>query len=174
MEDSGLLGPGVVCGNGSEMRRLYPGPRAMMQLVRAVDCRRLRFEGVTLRDSEFWNTHILLCEDVKDGVQAHNVAFCRINVRRCNRPFDVWVMSCEDEIGQTRFSTIRDITIKDLCIDRSGIEGSNQTSHIAGRDAAFDVRGVTLRGLQIDGQAIAKSADMDIEINQWVSGLSWE
>ncbi len=293
VEDSGLLGPGVVCGRGSEMRRLYPGPRAMMQLVRAVDCRRLRFEGVTLRDSEFWNTHLLHCEDVsfrgvrllneipppgwetyrrpnsksvwnnadginpdssrrvtvegcffhtgddcvpikntgcfrdrladvsditvrdclmrtsttalkigtetrggrigavrfedihivetsrvigldmKDGAEAHDVSFKRIHVRRCNRPFDLWVIPREDQAGQTLFSKIRGVTIEDLHIERSATEGANQTSHILGRAAEFDVRDVAIRGLVLDGRPVRSYAEMDLETNQWASNLRW-
>lgn len=293
VEDSGLTGPGVVCGRGSELRRRHPGPRAMMQLVRAVDCKRLRFEGVTLRDSEFWNTHLLHCEDVvfrgvkvlneipppgweaalrpgsrsvwnnadginpdssqrvwiegcffhtgddcvpvkntgcfrdrladvseitvrdclmrtsttalkvgtetrggrignlrferinivetsrvigldlKDGAQAHDVVFRGIHVRRCNRPFDVWVLSREGQEGQTAFSRIRDVRLDDVRILRSGIEGENQTSHLMGRSAAFDVSGVTVRGLEIEGRAVRRPEDMLLECNEWVSGLTW-
>jgi len=293
VEDSGLLGSGVVCGNGSEMRHLYRLERAMMQLVRAVDCRRLRFEGITLQDSEFWNTHLLHCEDVvfsgvkvlneipppcwdaafrpgsqsvwnnadginpdssrriiiegcffhtgddcvpikntgchrdrladvaditvsdclmrtsttalkigtetrggrignirfedihivetsriigldmKDGAQAHDVVFRRIHVRRCNRPLDIWIIPREDEADQRQFSKIRDISLEDVRIERTGIEGSNQTSHIAGRSGEFDVCGVTVRGLRVNGRAVRKMADMDLESNEWATGLSW-
>lgn len=293
VEDSGLLGPGVVCGQGSEMRRLHPGPRAMMQLMRAVDSRRLRFETVTLRDSEFWNTHLLHCQDVvfsgvkvlneipppgwdafhrpgsksvwnnadginpdssqritiegcffhtgddcvpikntgcvgnrladiaditvrnclmrtsttalkigtetrgerigkvrfenihivetsrvigldlKDGAQAHDVAFSDIHVRRCNRPFDVWVIPREGYPEQTRFSTIRRITLENVRIEKSGSEGSNQTSHIMGRADGFNVQGVRLRGLEIDERTVKVATDMDLEINEWVSEVDW-
>ncbi|TVP75138.1 MAG: hypothetical protein EA353_14505 [Puniceicoccaceae bacterium] len=293
VEDSGLLGTGVVCGNGSAMRHLYPGPRAMMQLIRAVDCRRLRFEGVTLRDSEFWSTHIVLSEDVsfigvkvlneipppgwdsflrpdsksvwnnadginpdssqrvtiercffhtgddcvpikntgchhnrltdvaditvrnclmctpttamkigtetrgerigrilfedihiveasriigldlKDGAEAHDVTFRRIHARRCNRPLDIWVIAREGQVDQTRFSSIRDIALEDVCIELSGIEGGNQTSHISGRDATFDVCRVKVRDLAIDGCAVRTPSDMALELNEWVSDLSW-
>lgn len=293
VEESGLLGAGVVCGQGSEMRRRYPGPRAMMQLVRAVDCRRLRFEGVTLRDSEFWNTHLLHCEDVvfrgvkvlneippqgwetyrrpgsksvwnnadginpdssrrvtvegcffhtgddcvpikntgchrdrladvaditvrdclmrtsttalkigtetrgerigrvrfedihivessrvigldmKDGAEAHDVVFERIDVRRCNRPFDLWIIPREDQSGQTRFSNIRGVTIADLRIERSATEGGNQTSHIFGRSAEFAVRDIAVRGLEIDGRAVRSASEMDLEVNEWASGVTW-
>lgn len=293
VHDSGLLGPGTVCGNGSEMRRIYPGPRAMMQLVRAVDCRRLRFEGVTLRDSEFWNTHLLHCEDVlfsgvkvlneippkgwdsyfrpgsksiwnnadginpdssrrvtiercffhtgddcvpvkntgcygnrladvtditvrnclmrtpvtalkigtetrgghigglcfenihiieasrvigldmKDGAQAHDVCFKNIHVRRSNRPFDIWVIPREDEAAQTCFSSIRNVTLENVQIDQSGSEGANQTSHIMGRDGHFDVQGVHIKDLTLDGRPVRAPSEMDVDINPWVGDVDF-
>lgn len=293
VEHSGLLGPGVVCGQGSELRRLHPRPRAMMQLVRAVGCRHLRFEGVTLRDSEFWSTHLLHCEDVtfrgvkllneipprswdsylrpgsrsvwnnadginpdssrrvtiehcffhtgddcvpikntgcyrdrladvsditvrgclmrspvtalkigtetrggrigyirfedihivetsrvigldlKDGAEAHDIGFHRIHVRRCNRPFDLWVIPREDQPGQTRFSQIRGVTIDELWIERSAIEGSNQTSHLAGRGPDFKVQEISFRQLVIDGRHVRGPADLDLAVNDWVEGISW-
>jgi hypothetical protein len=293
VEHSGLLGPGVICGQGSELRRLHPDPRAMMQVVRAVDCRHLRFEGVTLRDSEFWSTHLLHCEDVtfrsvkllneipppgwdsfrhpgsrslwnnadginpdssrritiercffhtgddcvpikntgcyrdrladvnditvrdclmrspvtalkigtetrggrighirfedlhiveasraigldlKDGAEAHDILFHRIHVRRCNRPFDVWVIPRDDEPRQTRFSKIRDVTIDDLRIERSATEGTNHTSHLAGRGPNFGVHDLRFRRLVINGRPVLGPGDMDLEVNEWVSGISW-
>jgi hypothetical protein len=293
VEDSGLLGPGVVCGQGSELRRRHPGPRAMMQLVRAVGCRNLRFEGVTLRDSEFWNTHLVHCQnvlfdrvkvlneipppgwdsflrpgsrstwnnadginpdssqdiliensffhtgddcvpikntgchldrladvarvtvrsclmrtpvtamkvgtetrgdrmgniqfegihiveasrpialDMKDGAVAHSVRFSGIDVRRCNRPFDLWVIPREKQKDQVKFSTIREVQLENIRIGEFGIEGSNQTSHIHGRSSEFSVSGVTVRGLEIGGKRITKPELMDVEINEWASGIDW-
>lgn len=63
--DAGLLGPGTINGQGSEIRRLQPrGSRVCINLIHAVGCKRLLFEDVTLLDSEFWNTHLVLCSDV--------------------------------------------------------------------------------------------------------------
>lgn len=142
VEDSGLLGPGVVCGQGSEMRRLHPGPRVI---------------GL----------------DLKDGAQVHDVAFSDIHVRRCNRPFDIWVIPREGQDQQTQFSTIRNVSLENVRIEKSGSEGSNQTSHIMGRPDGFDVQGVRLRGLEIDGKAVKQPDDMDVEINEWVSGVEF-
>lgn len=64
VRDAAILGRGVICGNGSEWRRQFEAPRLTTNLVRFVDCQRVRVEGVVLRDSEFWCVHVLHCEDV--------------------------------------------------------------------------------------------------------------
>lgn len=46
------------CGGG------WPAPYLRPPLVQFFECRRVRIEGVTLRNSPFWNTHIVLCDDV--------------------------------------------------------------------------------------------------------------
>lgn len=73
VRDAGIRGRGVIDGRGSELRRLYTKPRPFMNLVRMVGCSNILIEGVTLKDSEFWSTHILLCEDVHfDGIKIFN------------------------------------------------------------------------------------------------------
>ncbi|MFW5802590.1 MAG: glycoside hydrolase family 28 protein [Verrucomicrobiota bacterium] len=66
-------------------------------LLQLKDCKRVSLDGVTLRNSPFWNTHILFCEDVT----VHNVRFenpanapngdgldidssCRVRVSNCS------------------------------------------------------------------------------------------
>lgn len=285
VHNSGITGRGTICGNGSELRNRYRGPRAMMQLVRAVGCDTLRFEGVFLRDSEFWNTHLLHCNhvtfkgvkvlneipppgwesawrpgsasvwnnadginpdssshitiedcffhtgddcvpvkntgcyrdrladvsditvkrclmrtsttamklgtetrggqirdvlfedidiletsrvigvDLKDGVEGLNLRFRNIRVRRCNRPFDFWILSREGQTDQTLFSKLQNVLVENLRIDTMGIEGQNQTSHIQGRDETHDVRDITLKALQIEGRDIRDLNDLDLELN---------
>jgi hypothetical protein len=66
VQDAGIVGRGVLCGNGSAWRhRLMPGRRLMMNLVRMVNCRDIRIEGVELRDSEFWTVHAILSERLR-------------------------------------------------------------------------------------------------------------
>lgn len=73
VKDSGITGQGTLDGRGSEMRRLYQKPRAFMNMVRMVGCSNLRIEGVTIKDSEFWSTHIILSEDIRfDGIKIFN------------------------------------------------------------------------------------------------------
>ena len=292
VRNSGITGRGAICGNGSEMRKRFRGPRAMMQLVRAVGCENLRFEGVFLRDSEFWNTHLLLCKnvlfqgvkvlneipppgwesawrpgsksvwnnadginpdssahiriedcffhtgddcvpikntgcykneladvseitvkgclmrtsttamklgtetrggqirdvifedidvvecsrvigvDLKDGVEGRNLRFRNLRVRRCNRPFDFWILSREGQTGQTLFSKLRNVLVENLRIDRMGTEGQNQTSHIQGRDDTHDVRDITLKGVQIEGRDIRELNDLDLELNAFARDVS--
>lgn len=59
-----IIGRGVICGDGSEWRRRHLEPRLTTNLLRFVDCRNVRVEGVILRDSEFWSVHLLHCEEV--------------------------------------------------------------------------------------------------------------
>lgn len=66
-ENSALVGRGMVDGQGSELRRLTLGSEAgrpLINLMKFVKAKGCRVEGVTLADSEFWNTHVLLSEDV--------------------------------------------------------------------------------------------------------------
>ena len=61
-----VRGRGVIDGRGSEIRRrTMASGRPLINLVYAVGCKDLVFEGVTLLDSEFWNTHLILCEDTR-------------------------------------------------------------------------------------------------------------
>ncbi|MCC5808219.1 MAG: hypothetical protein JJU00_17970 [Opitutales bacterium] len=69
VEDCGLIGRGAVDGNGSLMRHraLLEGERQKRvpsNLVRIHRCSNLHFRDVSLRDSEFWNTHILDSENI--------------------------------------------------------------------------------------------------------------
>jgi len=66
VEGAAVRGRGVIDGQGSEIRRrTMAAGRPLINLVYAVGCRDLVFEGVTLLDSEFWNTHLILCDDVR-------------------------------------------------------------------------------------------------------------
>lgn len=66
VENAGIVGRGVISANGSEWRhRLMPGRRLMMNLMRMVNCRDIRIEGVELRDSEFWTVHAILSERLR-------------------------------------------------------------------------------------------------------------
>lgn len=284
--NSGILGRGVVDGRGSEWRRDHKSPRVMMQLVRAVGCRSLRFADVTLQDSEFWNTHLILCHDVafervkvlneipppcwdtawrpasqsvwnnadginpdssshirvegcffhtgddclpikntgcyenkledvrdvqvrrcfmvspvtamkigtetrgerisavsfesidvllasrvigvdlKDGVAVEELSFRDIRVRRCNRPFDFWVLAREGHEGQSVFSSLRKVAVDRLTIEESGIEGQNQCSHIHGRENGSDVADLVFTNMMIDGRAVTSPEAMEVEINK--------
>jgi len=63
IEDAGIEGAGMVCGNGSFLRA-HAKRRPLINLVRAVESRNLRFDGVYLADSEFWSVHLILCDDI--------------------------------------------------------------------------------------------------------------
>jgi hypothetical protein len=66
VENAGIVGRGVISANGSAWRhRLMPGRRLMMNLLRLVNCKNIRIEGVELRDSEFWTVHAILSERLR-------------------------------------------------------------------------------------------------------------
>ncbi|MCC5848446.1 MAG: hypothetical protein JJU29_10150 [Verrucomicrobia bacterium] len=66
VENAGIVGRGVISANGSAWRhRLMPGRRLMMNLMRLVNCKNIRIEGVELRDSEFWTVHAILSERLR-------------------------------------------------------------------------------------------------------------
>jgi len=66
-ENAALVGRGRVEGQGSELRRRTVGTEAgrpLINLMKFVHARNCRVEGVTLADPEFWNTHVLLSEQI--------------------------------------------------------------------------------------------------------------
>ncbi|MCC5846237.1 MAG: hypothetical protein JJU05_18470 [Verrucomicrobia bacterium] len=66
VENAGIVGRGVISANGSAWRhRLMPDRRLMMNLMRLVNCKNIRIEGVELRDSEFWTVHAILSERLR-------------------------------------------------------------------------------------------------------------
>lgn len=74
VQNASVLGKGVIDAQGSEWRRrTMPGRRAFLNHIRMVESRNIRLDGIILRDSEFWSTHILLSENVRiDGVKIVN------------------------------------------------------------------------------------------------------
>ena len=66
-ENAAIIGRGIIDGQGSELRRLTchtPAGRPLINLMKFVHCRNCRVEGVMLHDSEFWNTHVLLSDNI--------------------------------------------------------------------------------------------------------------
>jgi len=66
-EHAALTGCGLIVGQGSEFRRQTVGTpqgRPLINLMKFVHARHCRIEGVTLADSEFWNTHVSLSEHI--------------------------------------------------------------------------------------------------------------
>ena len=79
-EDAAIIGKGMIDGNGSELRGKYllkvggqDTTRPLMNLMKFVHAKRCQIKGVTLFNSDFWNTHVLLSEDILfDGAQVIN------------------------------------------------------------------------------------------------------
>lgn len=66
VENAGIVGRGTISANGSDWRhRLLLKRRLLMNLMRMVNCRNIRIEGVELRDSEFWTVHALLSQHLR-------------------------------------------------------------------------------------------------------------
>lgn len=71
------------------------------RLVEPVNCRDLLLEGVTLRNSGFWNLHLLYCEDVR----VHNVLFrnpadgCNADGLDIDSCRNVCVANCDFSVG---------------------------------------------------------------------------
>ncbi len=66
-EYAALTGCGMITGQGSEYRRRTVGTpegRPLINLMKFVKARQCRVEGVILADSEFWNTHVCLSQDI--------------------------------------------------------------------------------------------------------------
>ena len=71
LEFVGIQGPGVLDGQGAEFRRQFGGAYLKRPfLVRLVNCRDVRVEGVTLSQSAMWAMQLLACERARiEGVR---------------------------------------------------------------------------------------------------------
>lgn len=70
IEDSGIFGRGVIDGNGFHMRHQAllvgkPTKRVTSNLIRIHRCENIFVQDIILRDSEFWNTHVLDSEHIR-------------------------------------------------------------------------------------------------------------
>ena len=127
LEHVGLAGDGLVDGQGAAFPRNRARPYENRPfLIRLVNCRNVRVEGLRLQNSAMWMQHYLGCERVRvRGIQVRN--FCNANndgidLDGCR---DCLVSQCvfeSDDDGITLKSTFErpceSITISD-CIARS-------------------------------------------------------
>lgn len=69
-----ITGRGTIDGNGGRYKvRRHDGNRPL--ILRAIDCRDVLVEGITMRDSGFWNQHYLYCDRVVlRGIRVFNHA----------------------------------------------------------------------------------------------------
>jgi polygalacturonase len=74
LENVGLVGDGLIDGQGGSFRRTSGRPyENRPYLIRLVNCRGVRVEGLRLRNSAMWMQHYLACERVTvRGVQVWN------------------------------------------------------------------------------------------------------
>ncbi len=71
----GIVGPGVIDGQGGKEHFPNPGDRHRPMLIRFLECSHLRMRDVTLRSPAAWTSAWLACEDiVADGVRIHSRA----------------------------------------------------------------------------------------------------
>ncbi len=61
IEDVSILGPGTIDGQGASFKGSY---KLRPYLIRFIECRNIRVEGITLQNSPMWVQHYLACEDV--------------------------------------------------------------------------------------------------------------
>lgn len=71
LEFAGIQGPGVLDGQGAEFHRQFGGDYLKRPyLVRLINCRDVRVEGVTLTQSAMWTMQLLACERARiEGVR---------------------------------------------------------------------------------------------------------
>ncbi len=61
IEDISIQGPGTIDGQGASFKGPY---KLRPYLMRFIECRNVRVDGVTLQNSAMWVQHYLACEDV--------------------------------------------------------------------------------------------------------------
>jgi hypothetical protein len=128
LERIGLIGDGVIDGQGGSFARTMDAQRYKNRpyVIRLVNCRDVRVEGLRLRNSAMWMQHYLACERLTlRGLHVSN--FCNANndaldLDGCR---DVFVTQCifeSDDDALTVKSTLdrptESVTISD-CIARS-------------------------------------------------------
>ena len=64
VENSGILGSGIITAHGAEYRRKYLPRFRWLNMVRTINSRNLRFSDFTLLDAVGWNTHIIRSDSV--------------------------------------------------------------------------------------------------------------
>jgi polygalacturonase len=74
LEHIAIVGRGTIDGNGGAFfNRSHDGNRPL--ILRVINCRDVLVEGITMRNSGFWNQHYLACERVRfHGVRVFNHA----------------------------------------------------------------------------------------------------
>lgn len=130
-------------------------------LLQFLECRHVRIEGVTFRNSPFWNTHIVLCDDVsvtdvrfENPVEGPNGDGLDIDSSTCVRVsgchFDVGddclcLKSGVDADGRRVGRPTENVTIVN-CTMRNGHGGV-----VLGSESAGDIRQVVVSNCIFDG-----------------------
>jgi polygalacturonase len=130
-------------------------------LLQFLECRHVRIEGVTFRNSPFWNTHIVLCDDVsvtdvrfENPVEGPNSDGLDIDSSTCVRVsgchFDVGddclcLKSGVDADGRRVGRPTENVTITN-CTMRHGHGGV-----VLGSESAGDIRQVVVSNCIFDG-----------------------
>jgi polygalacturonase len=129
LENVGLVGRGLIDGQGSLFkwpRRMPPFEKDRPYLIRLVNCRDVRIEGLRLQDSAMWMQHYLGCERITiRGIHVRNYH------NQCNDGLDLdgckdctvsgCVFECDDDgitLKSTSGRSCENIVISD-CVVRS-------------------------------------------------------
>lgn len=105
-ENIAIEGAGTINGNGGQFPRAHGLPVDYLRpyLMRIINCRDVRVEGILLTNSAHWNQHYLACERVRIiGVRVHN--FSNYN----NDGMDI--DGCKDVVVSKCFFNAHDDTI---------------------------------------------------------------
>ncbi len=107
-EHTGITGDGVIDGNGGSFqvsgervrKDLFESYKARPYLIRFINCRNIRIQDITLKDSPMWVQHYLVCSNlvisgitVKSKVNSNNDG---IDIDACN---DVRISDCSISSG---------------------------------------------------------------------------
>ncbi|MEX0326843.1 MAG: glycoside hydrolase family 28 protein [Puniceicoccaceae bacterium] len=135
--------------------------------------------GAIIEDVLWENNRVITCArpiaaEMKDGAVARNITWRNIVVEECNRPFDLEIILRQDEPDQKHFSSLENISIENLDIERYRIEEDWYQSHIRGLDAEHGISGVQLSGICLEGRIIQSVEDMELEVNEFAQGIRFD
>ena len=175
VEHVGLVGRGVIDGQGKK----FSGPyKRRPYLVRMVRCREVRVEGLTFRDSPMWVQHYLACDDVTiRGITVASHANHNndgLDIDGCRR---VVVANCRIDSGDdaivlksTADRPCRDVTVTG-CVLRSTCNALKMGTESNGGFANIAITGCAVYDTRLAGLAleIVDGGTMDGVV---VSGLT--
>jgi hypothetical protein len=158
LERVAITGRGVIDGQGA----VFKGPyKVRPYLLRLVECRDVRVEGVTLRDSPMWVQHYLACDDVRLSgltVRSHaNANNDGIDIDSCRR---VVITGCNIDSGDdaivlksTSARPCRDVVVS-ACVLRSTCNALKMGTESNGGFQNIVLTGCTIYDTRLAGVAL--------------------
>jgi hypothetical protein len=158
LERVAITGRGTIDGQGAAFQGPY---KVRPYLLRLVECRDVRVEGVTLRDSPMWVQHYLACDDVRiSGITVRSHANANndgIDIDSCSR---VVITGCHVDSGDdaivlksTSARPCRDVVVS-ACVLRSTCNALKMGTESNGGFQNIVLTGCTIYDTHLAGVAL--------------------